>query len=323
VEARGRPHSFALQALAIHEQKVYILAPPARPSTETRIFVDMEGSPDGPYVYLIGLLVQQGDKEQSYSFWADCREEETKVFELFVEILSQLPNGHVFYYGPYEARVFKRIARHFCPVLAGRLDRQCTNVLSTLCAKVYFPTYSNSLKDVATTLGYIWQVPMPSGLQTVIWRHQWEVAHNPALKAALLAYNRDDCQALKLVTRTTGFLFETRNGTRLTLTNVLRRHLHPALKELGYVNAHTGDHKAGTHAFRRYRNTYLRNETSCPKGLRDYWLGHAGNTMDDLYDMVKDNAALRKQKAAEYGVGFELPASNCTGQLSRMYRKSA
>jgi hypothetical protein len=52
------------------------------------------------------------------------------------------------------------------------------------------------------------------------------------------------------------------------------------------------------------------------KGLRDYWLGHAGNTMDDLYDMVKDNAALRKQKAAEYGVGFELPASivvvNCT-----------
>jgi integrase len=117
-------------------------------------------------------------------------------------------------------------------------------------------------------------------------------------------------------TRTTGFLFETRNGTPLTLTNVLRRHLHPALKELGYVNARTGDHKAGTHAFRRYRNTYLRNETSCPKGLRDYWLGHAGNTMDDLYDMVKDNAALRKQKAAEYGVGFELPASivpvNCT-----------
>jgi hypothetical protein len=31
--------------------------------------------------------------------------------------------------------------------------------------------------------------------------------------------------------------------------------------------------------------------------------------MDDLYDMVKDNAVLRKQRAAEYGVGFELPAS--------------
>jgi len=110
-------------------------------------------------------------------------------------------------------------------------------------------------------------------------------------------------------TRTSGFLFQTENGTPLSLTNVLRHHLHPALKKLGYVNPHTGDHKAGTHAFRRYRNTYLRNETSCPKGLRDYWLGHAGNSMDDLYDMVKDNAALRKQRAAEYGIGFELPLS--------------
>ena len=31
--------------------------------------------------------------------------------------------------------------------------------------------------------------------------------------------------------------------------------------------------------------------------------------MDDLYDMVKHNAALRKHKAAEYGIGFELSVS--------------
>jgi hypothetical protein len=110
-------------------------------------------------------------------------------------------------------------------------------------------------------------------------------------------------------TRTSGFLFQTSNGKPLTLTNILRRHLHPALKELGYVNPHTGTHKAGSHAFRRFRNTYLKNETSCPKGLRDYWLGHAGNTMDDLYDMVKHNVAFRQLKAKEYGIGFELPAS--------------
>ena len=46
-----------------------------------------------------------------------------------------------------------------------------------------------------------------------------------------------------------------------------------------------------------------------PKGLRDYWLGHAGNSMDDLYDMVKDNTAFRKKKAEEFGIGFELPSS--------------
>ncbi len=109
--------------------------------------------------------------------------------------------------------------------------------------------------------------------------------------------------------RTTGLLFQTKSGKPLSLTNILRRHLHPALKKLGYVNPRTGDHKAGSHAFRRFRNTYLKNETACPKGLRDYWLGHAGNSMDDLYDMVKDNTAFRKRKAEEFGIGFELPSA--------------
>lgn len=31
--------------------------------------------------------------------------------------------------------------------------------------------------------------------------------------------------------------------------------------------------------------------------------------MDDLYDMVKENAPFRKKKAEEYGVGFELPSA--------------
>jgi integrase len=108
--------------------------------------------------------------------------------------------------------------------------------------------------------------------------------------------------------RTSGFLFHSRNGKPLSSSNIIRRHLHPALKELGFVNPHTGTHKAGNHAFRRFRNTYLRNETSCPKGLRDYWMGHAGDSMDDLYDKVKYNTTLRKKWAEQCGFGFELPS---------------
>jgi len=123
------------------------------------------------------------------------------------------------------------------------------------------------------------------------------------------------CYGSSSVRANPGLLFQTTSGNPLTLTNILRRHLHPALKKLGYVNPSTGDHKAGSHAFRRFGNTYVKNETSRPKGLRDYWLGHAGNSMDDLYDMVKDNAVLRKKKAEEYGIGFEIPcsvSSSCT-----------
>ena len=108
--------------------------------------------------------------------------------------------------------------------------------------------------------------------------------------------------------RRSGFLFASRNGKPLSSSNVIRRHLHPALKELNYVNPHTGTHKAGNHAFRRFRNTYLRNYTACPEGLYKYWMGHAGKDMSDLYDKIKEDVAFRKKWAEQCGFGFELPS---------------
>jgi integrase len=87
--------------------------------------------------------------------------------------------------------------------------------------------------------------------------------------------------------RKSDFLFQSRKGKPLSSSNVVKRHLHPALKELGYINQITGTDKAGTHAFRRFRNTYLKNYTSCPEGLYKYWLGHAPKDMSDLYDKIQ------------------------------------
>jgi integrase len=107
--------------------------------------------------------------------------------------------------------------------------------------------------------------------------------------------------------RKSGFLFQSREGKPVSSSNIVRRHLHPALKALNYVNPHTGDHKAGNHAFRRFRNTYLRNYTPCPDGLQKFWLGHAGETMTDLYDKVKEDLPFRLEWAEKCGIGFDLP----------------
>lgn len=107
--------------------------------------------------------------------------------------------------------------------------------------------------------------------------------------------------------REVGFLFCTRSGKPLASTNILRRHLHPALKQLNFINSATGTHKAGNHAFRRFRNTYLRNHTQCPDGLRNYWMGHADRNMDDLYDKIKEDASFRRNWAEKAGCGFALP----------------
>jgi integrase len=73
--------------------------------------------------------------------------------------------------------------------------------------------------------------------------------------------------------------------------------------------------KAGNHAFRRFRNTYLRNYTECPEGLYEYWMGHAGCDMSDLYDKVKEDVGFRSRKWAErvrVRVRVVLSCTECT-----------
>ena len=115
--------------------------------------------------------------------------------------------------------------------------------------------------------------------------------------------------------RKVGLLFCTRTGKQLSPTNIVRRHLHMALKELNYMNPHTGTHKAGNHAFRRFRNTYLRNYTECPEGLYKYWMGHAARDMSDLYDKVKEDVEFRRKWAERCGFGFEQLAKTFPGAV--------
>lgn len=74
----------------------------------------------------------------------------------------------------------------------------------------------------------------------------------------------------------------------------------PLLKELGLNDC-------GFHAFRRFRATYLRKQRT-PEGVTQFWLGHAGKTITDGYDRVRDDVVYRKQVAAAVGTGFTVPS---------------
>src|SRR5258708_27660679 len=74
-----------------------------------------------------------------------------------------------------------------------------TNLLSFIYAQIYFPTYSNGLKEIDGYLGFRWSGSLTSGLETIVLRHRWEASRDPAAKQALLDYNRQDCEALELV----------------------------------------------------------------------------------------------------------------------------
>jgi hypothetical protein len=73
------------------------------------------------------------------------------------------------------------------------------NLLSLIFAQIYFPTYSNGLKEIGRYLGFHWPEGVGSGLESIVWRSRWEVSRDPEEKQRLLDYNRLDCEALERV----------------------------------------------------------------------------------------------------------------------------
>jgi integrase len=78
-----------------------------------------------------------------------------------------------------------------------------------------------------------------------------------------------------LAGRTTGYVFQTRNGTPLRLSNVLEDSLHPILDELGIP-------RTGMHAFRRGRISEWVYSGVSRQVIRD-WAGHGSDKLVDLY----------------------------------------
>ena len=81
---------------------------------------------------------------------------------------------------------------------AGSVDR-LVNVASSVYGKVYFPVRSNGLKPLGRFLGAGWTDPQASGLQSLVWRHRWEMTRDERFKQSLLQYNREDCEAVRLL----------------------------------------------------------------------------------------------------------------------------
>jgi predicted RecB family nuclease len=204
-ESRGKQekHHHSLRALAIRENKIHAVGIPDPKLEGTPVFLDVEGLPDRDFYYLLGVRVQTAEGSVQHSFWADDAKEEKLIWSDFLAVLSEITNPHLIHYGSYETTFLKRMCeRHGWPAAgsqaAAAVDHPI-NLLSFIYAQIYFPTYSNGLKEIAGYLGFQWSGSLTSGLETIAWRHRWEASRVPALKQGLLDYNRQDCEALELL----------------------------------------------------------------------------------------------------------------------------
>ncbi len=179
-----------MQALALRDKRIYVLGMPELPTSPVCIYLDVESNPEAEFVYLIGLIIVENGSEKTYSFWADTKEQESDIFEQFVAEVTQYSDLHVFCYGSYEHAFIKRMRKVAQSTdLVDRILNALVNTLSVIYAHIYFPTYSNGLKDIGKCIGYAWTERDASGIQSIVWRSWWDVSHGDGWKQKLLTYN--------------------------------------------------------------------------------------------------------------------------------------
>lgn len=191
-----------LKALAIRDNKTFIQEIPNLKEVETEVFLDFEGIPDRNSNYLIGLIIKTGNIDKEYSFWANSKEDENYIFIQLIDLLKPLKSFTLYHYGSYEIQALKNISKklsfEYQDFLKVLIDNSF-NLLNVFTHNIYPPTYSNSLKEIARFLKFEWSDKDASGLQSTIWRYNWELNQDEKLKDKLIQYNMEDCHALKKI----------------------------------------------------------------------------------------------------------------------------
>jgi predicted RecB family nuclease len=145
-ESRGQREKYhhSLRALAIRENKIHVVVIQDPKLDGTPVYLDVEGLPDRDFYYLIGVRVGTGDGGVQHSFWADNPDEENRIWNEFLGVLSAIPNPWLIHYGKYETVFLKRMQERYggpCEdSAAATAIKNAANLVSFVFAQVYFPT---------------------------------------------------------------------------------------------------------------------------------------------------------------------------------------
>ena len=164
-------------------------------------------------------MVSEKGTTTYHSFWADTPDDEAKVWKQFLEKVNQYPDAPIYHYGSFEPRTLTKLGNRYDTEIDDLINR-LVNVNKHIYGKVYFPVYSNRLKEIGAFIGATWTSPKASGLQSLVWRHHWDETRNVEYQKVLVTYNEEDCTALKLINDS---LSEMGNLENCVYVNEIRR----------------------------------------------------------------------------------------------------
>ena len=157
-------HDHRLKALAIKKSQIHVVGSPAFSLDGTPVFIDVEGAPDRDLSYLIGLRYWTQGKAVERSLWADGPEDEFGIWREFLLTLKEIDNPRLIHYCAYESRFLKLMRERWKPAgedaaFVDQIIDRSTNLVSSIYGSIYFPTYTNGLKEIARWLGFDWTWP--------------------------------------------------------------------------------------------------------------------------------------------------------------------
>jgi len=112
----------------------------------------------------------------------------------------------IYYYSPYERTTWRKLQKRH-PDVMSKVDLE--NIFSTDVAvdlyldvvksKTEWPINDDSIKTLATYLGFKWRDKEPSGAASIEWYHRWAQTGDVTIRQRILNYNEDDCVAMRVL----------------------------------------------------------------------------------------------------------------------------
>ncbi|MBP7526768.1 MAG: TM0106 family RecB-like putative nuclease [Syntrophorhabdaceae bacterium] len=181
------------------------------PKPDLELFFDIEVDPMRDICYLHGFVERRdGDNgtEKFIPFLAGSptSDEEERAFAKAWEYIRKSQPCAVYFYSKYERTWWKKLQQRYPSVVS---EEDIASLFdSELSVDLYFdvvkkhtewPTNDQSIKTLASYLGFKWRDVSPSGADSIEWYHRWVESGDPAVRQRILDYNEDDCRAMRVL----------------------------------------------------------------------------------------------------------------------------
>lgn len=197
--------------LSSEDANPYLRSSISLPTADTELFFDIEVDPMRDFCYLHGFIERKGGGNQTerfVSFFADdlTQSAEKNAFAQAVQYIQQSQPCALYYYSKYERTIYRKLQKKYPDVcseeeLEALFDpkRSVDLYFDVVLKATEWPTRDYSIKTLAQYLGFSWKDSHPSGAASIEWFDRWVETAEPAIRTRILEYNKDDCQATRVL----------------------------------------------------------------------------------------------------------------------------